>query len=632
MIAGPADAGGRIAPYRIAGIAVQVKRPMDRELKESIDKICLEHGNDSARLMDIALEVHRQHGSVSDDAMDAIARALGIHRVEVASLVTFYSFLKQKPNGTIVIRLCNSVIDRMHGVERIAEVFERELGIPMGGVTPDGKIGLEWTSCIGMSDQAPAALVNEVVVTHLSTDKAREIVANLKRHMDPRQLVQELGDGKNAHDLVQSMVANNIRIGGPVVLAPLKPGEALANALGMSPAEVIRNVKNARLRGRGGAGFPTGLKWEFTRGGGEGRHYIVCNADEGEPGTFKDRVILTEYPDTIFEGMTIGGYAIGAAEGILYLRAEYAYLRAYLESVLEGRRRLGLLGKNAGGRQGFDFDVRIQMGGGAYVCGEETALISSCEGMRGDPKNRPPFPAQKGYLGHPTAVNNVETYCCVARILQHGAAWFTSLGTDRGAGTKLLSISGDCKRPGIYEVAMGIKLQEVLKLSGAENAVAVQVGGASGQIVGPAEFERLICFDDLATGGSIMVFGPGRDLLEAVDIFLEFFIHESCGYCTPCRAGNVLLRQGLQKILKGKGEPADLDYLKDLGETIKMTSRCGLGQTSANPVLTSLAKFRALYEARVKPAPEGRQPEFDLARSVHTASQIAGRKSVHLSE
>lgn len=598
---------------------------MNDDVKTTTRNICLEYGNDRMRMMDVVLAVQKHHGSVCDDAMDAIAEALGVHRVEVASLVTFYSFLKETPNGKIVIRLCNSIIDRMHGMGRVAEVFQQELGIPMGASTADGKIGLEWTSCIGMSDQAPAALINEVVVTHLSTDRARQIVADLRQHMDPKRLVKELGDGNNAHDLVQAMVENNIRTRGPVVLAPMRPGEALTNALGMSPAEVIRNVKNGRLRGRGGAGFPTGLKWEFTRATAAERRYIVCNADEGEPGTFKDRVILTEYPDTCFEGMTIAGYAIGACEGILYLRAEYGYLRAFLESVLADRRRQGLLGKNVCGKEGFDFDVRIQMGAGAYICGEETALLSSCEGLRGDPKTRPPFPAQEGYRGYPTAVNNVETFCCAARILERGAAWFSGHGSDRSAGTKLLSISGDCKRPGIYEVPLGIKLREVLRLAGAEDAIAVQIGGAAGQMVGPEEYNRLICFDDLATGGSLMVFGHGRDLLEAVEVFMDFFIHESCGYCTPCRAGNVLLMQGLRKIRNGKGKPADLDYLKELGETIKIASRCGLGQTSAGPVLSSLAKFRPVYEALLKTAPDGRQPEFDLAFAVSEASRIVGR-------
>jgi [NiFe] hydrogenase diaphorase moiety large subunit len=425
------------------------------------------------------------------------------------------------------------------------------------------------------------------------------------------------------------MVVNNICQTGPVFLANAAEGKALANALAMSPVEVIRNVKTSRLRGRGGAGFPTGMKWEYTRAADSDRRVIICNADEGEPGTFKDRVILTEYPALMVEGMTIGAYAIGADTGIIYLRAEYTYLRDFLESVLESRRQKGLLGKSICGREDFDFDIRIQMGAGAYVCGEETALISSCEGMRGDPKNRPPFPAQRGYLGYPTSVNNVETLCGVARIMEHGPAWFSQLGSAQSAGPKLLSISGDCKRPGVYEVAMGIKLSEVLKLAGAQDAAAVQVGGPSGQMVGPSDYERAICYDDLATGGSIMVFGPERDILEVVHSFLDFFVEESCGYCTPCRAGNVLLKNGIEKLLAGLGEPGDLEYLEKLGDTVRMTSRCGLGQTSPNPVLSTLKQFRSEYESRVNAPKEGRQSGFDLASAVEEAAGIVGRKSIH---
>jgi [NiFe] hydrogenase diaphorase moiety large subunit len=604
---------------------------MNEDLRENISRICQEYGNDRTRMMDVVLSVQKRYGGVSDDAMDLIAEALGTYRVEVESLVSFYSFLTDKPNGKVVIRLCNSIIDRMHGMEKVAQVFQQELGIPMGSTTPDGKITLAWTPCIGMSDQAPAALVNDIVVTRLSTDSARSIVADLKEHHDPRRLVKELGDGNNANDLVSAMVENNIRLRGPVIFAEMKPGDALGKALSMHPAEVIRNIKTARLRGRGGAGFPTGMKWEFTRANEAKKRYIICNADEGEPGTFKDRVILTEQPDLMFEGMTIGGYAVGASEGIVYLRSEYTYLRRFLESILEERRKNGLLGAKICGKQDFNFDIRIQMGAGAYVCGEETSLISSCEGMRGDPKNRPPFPAQKGYLGYPTTVNNVETLCCVARIMEHGPAWFESLGAERSSGTKLLSISGDCRRPGVYEVGLGVELGEILRMAGAENAIAVQVGGPSGQMVGPADYNKTIEFDNLATGGSIMAFGPGRDLLQIVDVFLEFFIHESCGYCTPCRVGNVLLRQGLEKIRSGKGEPSDLAYIRELGETIKITSRCGLGQTSANPVLTTLVRFFPVYEALVKPAEEGLQPGFDLSLALREASKIAGRESVHLS-
>ena len=302
-------------------------------------------------------------------------------------------------------------------------------------------------------------------------------------------------------------------------------------------------------------------------------------------------MLLTEKPDRVFAGMTIAGYAVGATEGLLYLRGEYAYLRKFLEDVLAKRRADGLLGRNICGKEGFNFEIRIQMGAGAYVCGEETALLSSAEGTRGDPKNRPPFPAQKGYRGLPTVVNNVETYCCVTKILEQGPATFCEIGSQGSPGTKLLSISGDCMRPGVYEVPFGIKLAEVLKLCGGEDAIAVQVGGASGQMVGPDQFQRTICYDDLATGGSVMIFGPERNVLAVAEKFLDFFIEESCGYCTPCRVGNVLLKERLNKIIHGFGEPADLDYLQDLGTTVKTMSRCGLGQTSANPVLTTLKKL-----------------------------------------
>jgi [NiFe] hydrogenase diaphorase moiety large subunit len=602
---------------------------MSDSLAATVRDICQACGRDRARLLDILHAVQERCGCVSSPALDLIAREVGVQRVEVESVVSFYAFLSQRPKGQVVIRLCNDIIDQMAGAADVARAFEDELGIKFGQTTPDGKISLEYTPCIGLCDQAPAALVNDVPITELSTDAARRIVRDLRKHMTPSRLVYRLGDGNNAHELVRAMVMNNIRLKGPVIFTPTNRGEAIRKALAITPAEVIRAVKTARLRGRGGAGFPAGMKWEFTRAAPGDRKYIVCNADEGEPGTFKDRVILTELPDRIFAGMTIAGYAVGAQEGILYLRGEYAYLLRYLEHLLEKRREDKLLGKNILGKAGFDFDIRIQMGAGAYVCGEETALLSSAEGLRGDPKTRPPFPAQKGYLAHPTVVNNVETLTCVTKILEEGPATFSEHGSSGSTGTKLLSISGDCHSRGVFEVPLGIQLSEVLKLAGGEDAIAVQVGGASGQMVGRAEFGRTICFDDLATGGALMVFGPERNVLEIADKFMEFFVDESCGYCTPCRVGNVLLKERLEKILAGHGEPADLEYLEELGQTVKTMSRCGLGQTAANPVLTTLKNFRPAYAALVKPRTDGLQPAFDLRAAVETAEAIVGRKAEH---
>ncbi|HSW46251.1 MAG TPA: NAD(P)H-dependent oxidoreductase subunit E [Phycisphaerae bacterium] len=597
------------------------------DLQSGIKEICASCGNDRTRMMDIIRAAKARWGCVGDEAIDLIARTVSVPRVEVESVVTFYAFFSKKPKGKVVVRLCNDIIDRMHGSARSAEAFIDDLGIGFGEVTPDGMISLESVPCIGLSDQAPGALINDVPVTHLTSDAAHDIVEDLKTHMDPQKLVKSFGDGNNSHPLVRSMVRNNIRLPGPIIFSRSIRGAAIKKAIGITPAEVIRAVKTSRLRGRGGAGFPTGIKWEFCRAADGEKKYVLCNADEGEPGTFKDRVVLTERPDLVFAGMTIAGYAIGAVEGIVYLRGEYAYLRAFLEDVLAKRRSDGLLGKDILGKKGYDFDIRIQMGAGAYVCGEETSLISSCEGLRGDPKNRPPFPAQKGYLGYPTVVNNVETFCCVARIMEDGPATFNEYGSAGSSGTKLLSISGDCTTPGVYEVRFGITLGEVLKFAGAEDAIAVQVGGPSGQLVGPKDYGRKICYDDLATGGSIMTFGPKRDVLKTAQCFMDFFIEESCGYCTPCRVGNVLLKERLERIMEGNGEPSDLDYLQQLGTTVKTASRCGLGQTSPNPILTSLANFRSHYEALVKPDKDGLKRAFDVKAAVHEAERIAGHAS-----
>ena len=611
----------------------QMECPMSNSTASAATDVCGKYGNDPGRMMDIVREVQEQCGCVSSAAMDAIAAACGTHRVEVESVVSFYAFLTDKPKGEIVVRLCNDVIDRMRGVADIAKVFEEELGISMGETTADGRITLEWTPCIGMSDQAPAAMINDEIVTYLSTDKARRIVGRLRDGMTPKELVRTYGDGNNAHPLVRSMVVNNVRKPGAVVFAEHTAGAAIRQAINMSPQEVIRDVKTARLRGRGGAGFPTGMKWDFTRSADGGKRCVLCNADEGEPGTFKDRVLLTERAQVLFEGMTIAGYAIGADTGILYLRGEYMYLCAFLEEALAKRREEGLLGDTICGKPGFNFDIRIQMGAGAYICGEETALISSCEGLRGDPKNRPPFPAQKGYLGHPTTVNNVETFCCIPSIIQHGPAWFVQMGSKGSPGTKVLSVSGDCAMPGVYEFEFGITLREVLRAVGADDAAAVQMGGPSGQMVGPEAFDREICYDDLATGGSIMVFGARRDVLAIASEFLEFFVEESCGYCTPCRVGNVLLKQKLDAIRAGKGAPGDIEFLEQLGSCVKLASRCGLGQTSANPVLSTLANFRAAYTDRLGGESEGTfLPTFDIREALAESEALAGRTSVIFSE
>ncbi len=600
-----------------------------KEIKPVVHKACRAFDYDGTRILDILREVQSGLGCMNGETMELLAKELSAHRVEIEGLVSFYSFFSEKPKGKITIRLCDDIVDRFAGVSKVAKVFSDELGIEMGKTSSDRNFSLEYTPCIGMSDQAPSALINQTVVTKLTPQSARTIARKLKKNPDTSELLKKKGDGNNAGPLINAMVKNNIRVRGEVLLVEGIPAEAgLKKALKMKPQALIQEISDSGLRGRGGAGFSTGVKWDLAGRQTAKERYVICNADEGEPGTFKDRLLLTERTDLMFEGMTIAAHAIGSRKGILYLRAEYAYLLPYLEHVLKKRRKRGLLGKNIAGKKGFAFDIRIQLGAGAYICGEESSLISSCEGLRGEPKNRPPFPAEKGFLGYPTVVNNVETYCCAARILDGGAQWFAGIGTNESTGTKLLSVSGDCKRPGIYEVPFGIEVSEVLDMAGADDPAIVQVGGASGDMIGRTAFHRKICYEDLPTGGSFMTFNSTRNVLGIVDYFLEFFIHESCGYCTPCRVGNVFLRERIQKIRSGLAEEADLQYLIDLSNTIMMTSRCGLGHTSPKPVLSSIAHFPIVYASLTRELTDGRQASFDIQKALEESRRIAKRQSM----
>jgi len=596
-------------------------------MSDWITTVCERYGNDRTRLMDIVREVQSELGSVSKEAQITLAERLSCKPVEVESTVSFYAFLTEHPCGHIPIRLCNDVVDRLSGVEDVARAFERELGISMGSVTNDGMFGLHWTPCIGMSDQAPAALIGDLPVTSLRAEMVPELVEILRTAKDPKAIPCKVGDGNNASPLVRSMVLNHIEKTGPVCFSPWPRGEAVRKAAEMESKELLELVDDSGLRGRGGAAFPTGMKWKFAAAMPQLEKTVICNADEGEPGTFKDRVLLTEVPGLFVEGMIVAARAIGADNGILYLRGEYQYLRSFLEETLQNYRDDGLLGTSIAGVEAFDFDIRIQMGAGSYVCGEETALISSCEGRRGDPKTKPPFPAQKGYLGRPTIVNNVETFCAVTRILLQGPEWFRSLGTSSSPGTKLLSISGDCGKPGVYEIEFGITLSSVLEMAQATATKAVLVGGPSGQFVAESGFGRQLSFDDLATSGAIVVFDQTRDLMEVVEHYMEFFCEESCGYCTPCRFGNEVILQTIHRLRTGWGKHEDLDLLRSLGGVMKSASRCGLGQTSPHPVLSTMDQFPEIYESVVS-IDRG----FDLEAATSQAADLAGHRSTHLPE
>ena len=387
-------------------------------------------------------------------------------------------------------------------------------------------------------------------------------------------------------------ITNDKKRTGPVLFSEYRQGEAIKKAIKLSREDILFEVKNSGLKGRGGAGFPTATKWMLTAAANAEKKFIVCNADEGEPGTFKDRVLLLEYPELVFDGMVVAGYTIGALEGIVYLRGEYEYMLESLENYLSGMRDQHLLGKNILGKNGFDFDISIRLGSGAYVCGEETALIESLEGCRGEPRNRPPYPVNTGYLDFPTVVNNVETLSSVSHIIVKGGEWFKKNGTNKSTGSKLFSVSGDCGKPGVYELPWGTRIDVLLEIVEAKNTKAVQVGGASGICIPKSQFERSLAYEDAATGGSIIIFNESRSMLKILKNFMEFFVEESCGQSTPCRVGNTKLLEGLEKIESSNYTFAYIKTLKELGKTMQVASKCGLGQSSPNAFISILENFK----------------------------------------
>lgn len=381
--------------------------------------------------------------------------------------------------------------------------------------------------------------------------------------------------------------------------------EGLRRALSMTGEEIITELERAGLRGRGGAGFPTYRKLQFAKGAEGDVKYIVCNADEGEPGTNKDRILLTNDPCAVFEGMAIAGKAVGAHVGFIYLRAEYAYILPVLEAALASSVRENCLGKNIFG-SGFDFEIKFRSGAGAYVCGEETALFESIEGKRGEPRFRPPFPGIKGLFGKPTVLNNVETLANIGPILKNGWEWFRSIGTENSPGTKLFTVCGNVKRRGVFEFPMGVNLRDLIfevcgGMEEGRELLAVQTGGASGAIINASQIDMTLDIDAVSQSGgrlgcgTILVMDDRNCIIDIVRNNLDFFRDESCGKCTPCREGGTRLFQLIDGIARGRGTIRDIGTITDLAETMRLTALCGLGHSTAVPVLSSIQNFYSCY-------------------------------------
>ena len=487
-------------------------------------------------------------------------------------------------------------------------------------------VSIHLSGCLGMCKKGPILIVNpgyimygrvtaedipEIVESHLVHNKAVTRLIVSEDHLYNR-FFRIFGDV----DFFGKQMRISLRNCG--VIDPeniddylsLRGYEALAKALdGMTPEQVIAEVKKSGLRGRGGAGFPTGMKWEFTAKQKSDEKYVICNADEGDPGAFMDRSLIEGDPHTVLEGMAIAGFAVGARKGIIYIRAEYPLAIKRLEKAIVAAREHGFLGESILGTQ-FSFDIEIRLGAGAFVCGEETALIHSIEGLRGMPRPRPPYPAASGLFGKPTVINNVETWASIPVILLDGSEWFSSVGTATSKGTKVFAVAGKVRNTGLVEVPMGTTLREIIYdigggIPNGKKFKAVQTGGPSGGCLPEEYLDTEIDYESLAKAGSIM--GSGGMIIIDEDscmvglakFFIEFTQDESCGKCTPCREGTKRMLEILTRITEGKGQAGDIEKLERLGNMIKRSSLCGLGQSAPNPILSTIKNFRAEYEEHI---------------------------------
>ena len=578
----------------------------------SLDDILLRHRHQATELLQILIQAQQIEGWLPAATLTHIAAALGLPRARVEGVAGFYSFLYTQPVGRYRVLFSDNITDRMLGNAELLDALCRKLWIEPGHLSEDGLVSVTTTSCTGLCDQGPAMLVNGRAIGQLSHRRINEI-AELIRQQRPLEL----------WPAEYFQIDDNIRRRDALLGLDMPPGAALQAAVARGRDGWLAEMQASNLRGRGGAGFATAVKWSSAKNAPGAPKVIVCNADEGEPGTFKDRVLLNSFADLVFEGMSLAAWAVGASQGFLYLRGEYRYLLPQLETVLARRRAAGLLGQSILGQAGFDFDIAIHLGAGAYVCGEESALIESLEGKRGTPRIRPPFPVTKGYLGRPTVVNNVETLAKTCLIALGGGEAFAATGTAQSAGTKLLSISGDCAMPGIYEYPFGVPISRVLEDCGASDTQAVQVGGASGICLAGYEFHRRIAYEDVPTAGAFMIFDGTRDLFDVARAFVHFFAHESCGFCTPCRVGTSLLKGFMDKLADGHGAQADLADIDWLDRLLKNASHCGLGSAAPNPVIDTLQKFRPAYERRLVSLDF--EPAFDLDAALAEARQLTGR-------
>ncbi|MBM2803209.1 MAG: HoxF [Deltaproteobacteria bacterium] len=539
------------------------------------------------------------HGWLPEAVATEVGRALSVPLADVHGVIDFYEMLSRQPMGRTVARVCNAPACALAGADALADALCRHLKIAPGEVSSDGEFTVEHAPCLGLCDHAPALLVGEAALGRGDPGRVAEICTSSRER--PISFVG--GDIR--------ILTGNCGQGRPTSFADYSTGggyAGLKKALTLTPQDVIAELKTAGLVGRGGAAFPTGIKWEGAAKAAGQPKYIVCNADESEPGTFKDRILMEDDPHRTIEGMIIAAHAVGARRGYIYVRGEYPYAFKVMGDALDEARQAGALGEHIFG-SALHFDIEMRLGAGAYICGEETALLESIEGKRGLPRIKPPFPTTHGLFGKPTVINNVETFCNVPLIVERGAAEYRKIGTERSPGPKLFCLSGHVQRPGLYEVPFGVTLGHLLfdlagGLKPGRKLQAVLLGGAAGAFAAEKNLDVILSFEDLTAAGlslgsgAVMVFDDSADLRDVLKRLAHFFADESCGKCYPCQLGARRQYEILDRVATGHPLAGDRERLSDVGGTMIDASLCGLGQTAATAVLSAMKLWPEMFNAR----------------------------------
>lgn len=552
---------------------------------------------DRSGLIPALWDAQRTFGYLSEPVVASIAKTLDVPLADAHGVVEFYTMLYNEPKGETTVRVCVSPVCAQEGSNQVLDELCDHHGVERGGTTGDGKYTIKPVECLGLCDHAPSGLIDDVPVSHVNEADP----VTLADDPPPAPLGHISGSARHITKRVGEMDPTDIE-----AYQDLGGFSGLRKALlELSPQEVIAEIEEAGLVGRGGAAFPTGLKWKFTAGAEGEPKYIVCNTDESEPGTFKDRFLMEGDPFAVLEGMLLAGYSIGAHKGYIYIRGEYYRSQKFFEGVIENAREHGFLGEDILG-SGFDFDVEIRAGAGAYICGEETALFESIEGKRGFPRIKPPFPTTHGLFGQPTVINNVETLAAATWIMENGAGAFRASGTEESPGTKMFCLSGDVGRPGVYEVPYGTTMRELLEQAGGVKGElqAALVGGAAGFYATPDQLDVPMSFEGLEEAGLtlgsgvVVVSNTERDLRKSLISLARFFAHESCGKCYPCRFGTQRQKDLLKRIFNGEGSQEDIEALDDIGYTMTESSLCGLGKTASLAILSAKENWPELFNGQ----------------------------------